>query len=294
MTRKLIPLMMGLIAWIPLSSFTPSTAPQTILYAPNATQHLTSQDTKLTLRTDTSCPNAQQTLTSASTELEALRNVYAQTLGYRHAAEVELKGYYFCSEAAYQAYKRKLGVPSTSRTGFFSLPHQEIVVMEHQPSQGRQTLMHEASHALLRSRQAPYSKWLNEGLAEYFEGATWQERQGFQVHPQKIKNDRIKSMLARQELPALKQYLSLSNAAWQKQQSPTPVSSTIAWSLVYYFMEDSARHPVLRQVIQDQQKGLSSVQSLSQHYPGGIEKLEKDWHQFIQAQRRVHNWQGFA
>lgn len=294
MTHKWMPLLLGLVAWVPLSSFTPAQSPETVLYA--ASQPLAqTEEALLSLHTDVSCeaPSLSQ-LQDVETELRALRNVYHQTLGYTQAHTVELKGNYFCSEAAYKAYQRHLGVHNASKTGFFSLSHQEIVVMGHHPAQGRQTLMHEASHALLRSQTAPYSKWINEGLAEYFEGASWQNNKGFQVHPQDMKDARVKQMLNQRELPALQDYLSLSSRDWQKLQSPSPVGSSIAWSLVYYLMENSQNHPILRQLLQDQQAGVTTEESLEMHYPGGLKQLEQDWHRFILAKRSVHNWQGFA
>ena len=166
--------------------------------------------------------------------------------------------------------------------------------MSHAPEQGRQTLMHEASHALLRSQQAAYSRWLNEGLAEYFEGARWDTHTGFQIQPQQVKDQRVKQLYRKGNLPSLGHYLSLSEGEWQSLQSPSPVGSTIAWSLVYFFMETPKHHGVIRTLIADQQSGRSSVESLSQHYPGGIPQLEQDWHTFLLAQRRIHNWQGFA
>ncbi len=294
MTHRWTPLLLGLFAWLPLSSFTPAQSPETVLYA--TSQPLTQTDeSQLSLRTDVSCGEPSLShLEHLETELRALRNVYSQTLGYTQAHTVALKGNYFCSETAYKAYQRHLGVRNASNTGFFSLSHEEIVVMGHHPEQGRQTLMHEASHALLRSEKAAYSKWINEGLAEYFEGASWQSNKGFQVHPQTLKDTRVKALLNQGELPPLKAYLDLSNPDWQQLQSPRPVGSSIAWSLVYYLMENGQNHSILRQLLRDQQAGMSTPESLETHYPGGLAQLEKDWHRFIFAKRSIHNWQGFA
>jgi hypothetical protein len=292
MARTFKTLLLGIIASVPLTSFTPAPLAQTTLYINRTPAPFVFKEDKLAFDTDASCQ--EQSAADAKQGLNALRQVYHDTLGYAEAPEVRLKGHYFCSESAYEAYKRRLGATSASGTGFFSPRYQEIVVMSHAPHQGRQTLMHEASHALLRSQKAVYSKWLNEGLAEYFEGASWDEHTGFQIQPQPLKDERVKALYRKGKLPTLAAYLKLSDSQWQGLQSPVPVGSTIAWSLVYYLMENPQYHGVIRTLIADQQQGRSSVESLSQHYPGGLPRLEQDWHRFILAQRRVHNWQGFA
>lgn len=292
MTRTLKALLLGIFASVPLTSFTPAPLAQTTLYLKQSALPFVPTKNILALNTDVSCQ--KQRATDAKPELDALRQVYQNTLGYTYAPEVRLKGRYFCSATAYEAYKRQLGVNSTSNTGFFSPRHQEIVVMSHAPQQGRQTLMHEASHALLRSQQAVYSKWLNEGLAEYFEGGYWDAQTGFQIQPQQLKDQRLRLLYRKGKLPALAHYLKMNDGEWQSLQSPVPVGSSIAWSLVYYLMENPEYHHVIRTLIADQQAGRSSVESLSQHYPGGVQQLEQDWKAFLLAQRRIHNWQGFA
>lgn len=292
MARTLKTLILVTLASVPLTSFTPAPLAQTTLYVNRTPNPFVFKADKLAFDTDTSCE--EQSAIDAKQGLNALRQVYHDTLGYARAPEVRLKGRYFCSESAYEAYKQRLGASSVSGTGFFSPHHQEIVVMSRAPHQGRQTLMHEASHALLRSQKAAYSKWLNEGLAEYFEGASWDDHTGFKIQPQQVKDNRIKSLYRKGQLPALTAYLKLSDGQWQSMQSPVPVASTIAWSLVYFLMETPEHHGVIRALIADQQAGVSSLESVAQHYAGGVRQLEQDWHRFIQAQRRIHNWQGFA
>lgn len=292
MTRTFKTLLLGILALVPLTSFTPAPLAEITLYLNRTQAPFTFKDDKLALDTDASCQ--EQNAADAKRGLNALRQVYHDTLGYTRAPEVRLKGHYFCSASAYESYKQRLGAAAVSGTGFFSPRHQEIVVMSHVPRQGQQTLMHEASHALLRSQKAAYSKWLNEGLAEYFEGASWGDHTGFKVQPQPAKDNRVKALYRRGELPTLTAYLKLSDHEWQSLQSPAPVASTIAWSLVYYLMENPDHHGVIRALIADQQLGRSSIDSLSERYPGGLPQLERDWHRFILAQRRIHNWQGFA
>lgn len=292
MARTLKTLLLMTLASVPLTSFTPAPLAHTTLYVNRPDTAFVLKADTLAFDTDISCET--QSAIDARQGLNALRQVYHDTLGYTQAPEVPLKGHYFCSEPAYEAYKRRLGASRVSGTGFFSPHHQEIVVMSHAPHQGRQTLMHEASHALLRSQEASYSKWLNEGLAEYFEGASWDDHAGFQIQPQQVKDDRVKSLYRKGKLPTLAAYLKLNDRQWQNLQSPVPVASTIAWSLIYFLMETPEHHEVIRALIADQQAGTSSLESVSQHYPGGLLQLEQDWHQFIVAQRRIHNWQGFA
>ncbi len=290
MAVKIVPALIGLVSLFSMSSFTPV---QPLPHRQLSPENKVASGTRISLKAGAECAAQQKAIDNANRGINALRDVYKHTLGYSNAEEVHLEGRYFCSRQAYENYKRKLGSRSSSSTGFFSRYHREIVVMGARPEQGLQTLMHEASHALLRSRDANYSKWLNEGLAEYFEGASW-DNSRFTINPQRTKDRRMKQMLSQGKLPRLSTYLGLTNRQWTRLQKPAPVGSSVAWSLVYFLMENPQHHGLIRQVIRDERKGISAGTSLAKRYPGGVKALEREWHQFIRGRRQAHDWQRFA
>jgi|AntAceMinimDraft_11_1070367.scaffolds.fasta_scaffold23946_2 hypothetical protein len=59
----------------------------------------------------------------------------------------------------------------------------------------------------------------------------------------------------------------------------------IAWSLIHFLLQQSSGMYALRDVIQQAEKNFckpfSAAEALNQAYPEGIERLEKDWRQWL-------------
>lgn len=229
----------------------------------------------------------QQSRLNAS--LYAIRDVYHSKLGYAGAFEVPIKAHTFCSRAGFEAYKRQIGSITSASTGFYSRSRQEIVVYHASEEGTLQTLFHEASHALLRSQEARYPKWLNEGLAEYFEGAQ-AGTQPLEIQPQRVKEQRIQALLNAGQLPRLETYLNQGVREWNLMQKGQPVASSMAWSLVYFLMEESQRQDLVRGLIQKHQHGQNALEAVNQVYPGGVAQLEQDWQQWLSQSRQAHRW----
>ncbi|PKL76414.1 MAG: hypothetical protein CVV27_10365 [Candidatus Melainabacteria bacterium HGW-Melainabacteria-1] len=222
--------------------------------------------------------------------LSQIQSVYAQALGHApdpgHPLTVQL----FCSEASYRAYGKSTGSDASSDTGYYSLERREMVVYsKYGLEKSLQTIYHEASHAILRAHPGPYPKWLNEGLAEYFEGGV-PVPGALVVAPQQVKENRVQSLLQSGRLPALANYLSLTNQDWQLANRPEPLSSTIGWSLVYYLMESSTGRDMVKQLVSLHREQISPLVAINQVYPGGSAALEQDWHHWLQSPRKDHVW----
>ena len=159
--------------------------------------------------------------------LSEIQGVYAHTLGYSESPTQPLTVQLFCTEQAFRAYGQSTGNDTSSDTGYYSLQRREMVIYsKYGLDQSLQTIYHEASHALMRSVPAPYPKWLNEGLAEYFEGGE-PSPGALVVSPQQVKEERVQKMLKFNRLPSLQSYLSLRNQDCQMRNTPEPISSTL-------------------------------------------------------------------
>ncbi len=224
-----------------------------------------------------------------NSSLNAIRDVYQTKLGYAQAFEVPIKAHTFCSRSGFEAYKRQIGSRTSASTGFYSRSRQEIVVYHASEESTLQTLFHESSHALLRSQAARYPKWLNEGLAEYFEGAQ-AGSEPLEIQPQHVKEQRIQSLYLAGRMPSLESYLNQGVREWNQMQKGQPVASSMAWSLVYFLMEESQRQDLVRGMIQEHQHGKSALVAVEQTYPGGVAQLERDWHQWLGQSRQAHRW----
>lgn len=225
------------------------------------------------------------------TGLDEIQNVYATTFGYAEKQADPMKIQLFCSERDFHAYSLASGLdPAISDTGYYSVESHEMVIFNRYGlDDSLQTIYHEASHALLRSHPGPYPKWLNEGLAEYFEGGKPGESQLI-IEPQQMKERRIQAMIKADRLPSLTNYLSLSPLDWQRGNSPEPVSSTIGWSLVYFLMESPQGQNQVRELIALHQQNIEPLDALNRVYPGGVARLESDWHAWLAQPRQDHIW----
>lgn len=225
------------------------------------------------------------------TGLSEIQSVYAHTLGYAEKQEQPMKIQLFCSESDFHAYSMAAGLGSAiSDTGFYSVETREMVIYNRYGlDDSLQTIYHEASHAILRSHPGPYPKWLNEGLAEYFEGGAPGDN-SLVIAPQTPKENRLQNMLKNGRLPSLQSYLSLSPIDWQLRNSPEPVSSTLGWSLVYFLMETPTGQEQVRKLISLHQQDISPIAAIEKVYPGGVLKLEQDWHAWLATPRQDHIW----
>lgn len=218
-----------------------------------------------------------------------IENVYQQAFKHQSPSGHPLVVHLFCSEAEYRAYGASTGSDASSDTGYYSLQRNEMVVYsKYGLAQSLQTIYHEASHALLRSQPGPYPKWLNEGLAEYFEGGVPQQDGQLLIMPQRLKESRIQRLFKAGQLPGLQAYLSQSDKVWQAANSPEPLSSTIGWSLVYFLMESESGRQTLQSLVKLHRSEMLPLQAVNQVYPGGVRAFEQDWHQWLQSSRQQH------
>lgn len=222
--------------------------------------------------------------------VQGIRQIYRDVLGYPDAFSVQLNVSTFCTPQSFESHKALLGSKTSATTGFYAISQKEIVLLHRDTETTLQTLFHESSHALLRSQAANYPKWLNEGLAEYFEGAA-PEDGPLGVYPQKVKEQRIQRYFQRQHLPALSVYLDMDTHQWNQLQASEPLASSMAWSLVYFLMESPQRQTYVRQLIAAHQTGLSATQAVERVYPGGVKRFEADWQKWLMGNRLSHRWQ---
>ncbi len=220
--------------------------------------------------------------------LSKIQNVYNQTLAQKKSANQPFTVQLFCSEQDYRAYSQSTGSDASSDTGYYSLERREMVIFsKYGLEQSLQTIYHEASHAMLRSQPGPYPKWLNEGLAEYFEGGV-PSPDTMVIAPQQNKENRIQRLMRSNQLPTLNNYLAQSNQTWQLANAPEPLSSTIGWSLVYFLMETPAGQQQISQLVSLHRQQIDNIQAINQVYPGGVAALEKNWHTWLQQSRKDH------
>jgi hypothetical protein len=152
-------------------------------------------------------------------------------------------------------------------------------------------VFHEVNHLILRYHVPRVPKWVNEGLSEYFEGLNvFGENR--RVYLQEHHHQWIKRW-ARKSFPVeLGEYLNLTRREWLKLNDKVKhcnAAYTIGYSLVYFMMSRGSTEKILKELLWDfkrQGRKANSIATINKHYPGGLEKFERQWRKWIPKARR--------
>lgn len=167
--------------------------------------------------------------------------------------------------------------------GYYSGRDQEVVTWrQRDPTYLANNILHECSHAIMHHQFRALPLWLDEGCAVYFQfpafmrsESAMQRLQG-QWHQLKQWNDE-------KSLPDLRTFLNLNPEEFRA-LDPTR-SYLTGWSVFQLLMSTPEHRRALNAMILSYQKPGATppdcAQLLNQFYPGGLVRLEKDWHLWI-------------
>lgn len=154
----------------------------------------------------------------------------------------------------------------------------------------QRTAIHESSHAILgdQARRAP--KWLNEGLAEYFEvlaaGAG-----GAEIPTQPWRRQQLARAVESDATWSVEALLQSRASQWARLRGRSlHLAYDQAWSLVSFLMEDPDRRGVVRAMLEGGGAGTNSAAAIEQHYPGGVKALDRDWRRWLDGPERSHRY----
>lgn len=148
------------------------------------------------------------------------------------------------------------------------------------------TLLHEASHVLLSQLSPNAPAWLQEGLAQYFEGLDTRA-DGYVIRPTPDAEQAIAAWVARKQLVTLDQYFSLDEQRWRHlahaEQNPIPY--VVAWSVSYFLMSKPVGRQIVGELLQDMEKTRRPPTSdaIQKRYPGGYALMEYEWFKWAQG-----------
>lgn len=160
------------------------------------------------------------------------------------------------------------------RRAFFMAHGQRRVVYTYLGERLEEDLRHEATHALLNAAVGDLPLWLDEGLAEYFEGPG--ERLGFNPeHAAKLPLD-----LASGWKPDLARLETLKSVGQM-----TPRDYRESWAWAHYLLSTSnGAKPALLSYLSEVRTG-ASPQPLSVRLPGGLKTAEAKLLAYVQQVR---------
>lgn len=218
-------------------------------------------------------------------------------LGMSLEEEIPLNIRIFHDLAAFEEQKTNHSDIHYAVEGYYAVEDDTIVVWGNEVRQQMvATIYHEATHALLRREFSIVPSWIDEGLAEYFEGFRSQGSAAVALTPQ-YNNGWAKRFLLEDQLLPLDQYLRLTNHQWvEADRDPQNLARITAWSLVAFLMESDGGRHALRRYLQSIARGAPSeavatgYQELDAAYPGGIASLERNWRKWILEERKAQSY----
>lgn len=224
-------------------------------------------------------------------------DTYKGGFGFDYPDDYKVKITIFADKDNFIAYQKKQGKKSLASLAYYSVRFREAVVYWKTYSKKTDDakkmvgiVYHEASHMLLMTKVPRAPLWINEGLAEYFEGLNvFGENR--RVYLNKY-SQRWLTRWAKKGLPiGLEEYLSLSRSEWYKFDEKIKDCNAgyiLGYSLVYFMMSRSNTETILKELLWEfkkQGKKANSVNVVNMHYPGGCERFEQIWHKWIPRAR---------
>lgn len=222
--------------------------------------------------------------------VKIIYRAYVQWFGWNpqpsRPIKIKIFGNYIDFEK-YQIEKREGHVTNRSH---YSPSRKEVVMLGTEFTDATlSVLFHECSHAIFHMEVAHGPKWINEGLAEVFESSKAQ-RDKVKVGYDKEWTEIIKHKLREGSLLSFKEYLNISSNGWREESARVERSYyTVAWSMMRFLVSSEQGIAALKNDINDiklrknppwwQKDRL--VEIFAEHYPGGIDKLDADWRNWI-------------
>jgi hypothetical protein len=222
-------------------------------------------------------------------------DTYKDTFGFPYPDDFKVKVTIFSNEDEFLKYQKKQLGSIISETGYYSGRYHETVVLQKKYTKKTKDakkmvgiVFHEANHLMLRYSIPWCPSWVNEGLSEYFEGLNvFGENR--RIFLQKNRSYWCKHWLKKGFPIELGEYLNLSYDKFMSfRQKDVNAAYTIGYSLVYFMMSRSSTEKVLKELLWEFKKHgkkANSIQTINKHYPGGFEKLERNWRKWIPRAR---------
>lgn len=224
-------------------------------------------------------------------------SICIEELGMQFDDEVSLNIRIIDELSAFEDYKNQNSDLHYAVEGYYAVEDDSIVVWGNDARQKMvATIYHEGTHAMLRREFDSVPSWIDEGLAEYFEGFRVHETSTVALSPQ-YNDGWAKRFLYEGQLIPLAEYLQLTNHEWVVlDQESRHVPRIMAWSLISYLMSSREGRHALRRYIQAIRKAspteamATAYQELDSAYRGGVANLERDWKSWIIEKRKAQSF----
>jgi hypothetical protein len=170
--------------------------------------------------------------------------------------------------------------------GYFSQRDQEVVTWrQRDPTYLANNILHECSHAIMHQEFRALPIWLDEGCAVYFSFPAFM-RSETAVQRLNYQWFELKQWLDEGSLPTLRNFLNLTPEEFRALDAGR--TYPVSWSLFQFLMSTPENRAAMNELIHEYQPDPGKIwppdcaKLLGKSYPGGLAKMESDWHAWIQ------------
>ncbi|KQM63843.1 hypothetical protein ASE74_11765 [Pedobacter sp. Leaf216] len=172
----------------------------------------------------------------------------------------------------YRVEKSKYNAPST--TGFYIPAINQAFIMK--SGDFIPVALHEASHSIFQYNYQKAPKWLNEGLAEFFETLDFDSEGNLYSYPQSNRIKSIKSGLDYKDTERLKTFFRIYDGAFYGHGIDDNYNT--AYSMIYYFVKNK-RTAALKNIIKLTSQGYDTEKAIALTY-GSFDAFDASYKQF--------------
>lgn len=172
----------------------------------------------------------------------------------------------------YRVEKTKYNAPSS--TGFYIATINEAFIMK--GGDFIQVALHEASHSIFQFNYQKAPKWLNEGLAEFFETLDFDSEGNLYSYPQNNRIKIIKAGLDFKDTDRLKKFFKIYDGAFYGHGVDDNYNT--AYSMIYYFIKNKNTR-ALKNIIKLTAQGYDTEKAIELTF-GSFSAFETGYKQF--------------
>lgn len=163
----------------------------------------------------------------------------------------------------------------TKQSDGFYLPHINEAFI-YKGSDFLPICLHEGSHSLFSSNFKNAPRWLNEGIAEFFETFDFNENGELYASPQEGRLKSIRSGIALKDSNRLQNYFNINSNAFYRESADDNYNT--AYSIIYFFIR-SRNSEALSTIIKLLKEGKSSQNALETVF-GSFKAFEDRYNMF--------------
>lgn len=172
----------------------------------------------------------------------------------------------------YRIEKNKYNAPSS--TGFYIPAINQAFIMK--SGDFIPVALHEASHSIFQFNYQKAPKWLNEGLAEFFETLDFDSEGNLYSYPQSNRIKSIKAGLAFKDTDRLKTFFRIYDGTFYGHGIDDNYNT--AYSMIYYFVKNKST-TALKNIIKLTSQGYDTEKAIELTY-GSFNAFEANYKLF--------------